>query len=72
MRLKKLESLLSDYQKKNNKAPALILINSEDAEKLRMDIVKANNLESESPIENYKGARIIRSNDIYPGEVKLI
>jgi hypothetical protein len=72
MRLKKLESLLNDYQKKNNKPPALILINSEDAEKLRMDIVKANNLESESPIENYKGARIIRSNDIYPGEVKLI
>jgi hypothetical protein len=72
MRLKKLDSLLNDYQKKNNKAPAMILINSEDAEKLRMDLVKANNLESESPIESYKGARIIRSNDIYPGEVKLI
>ena len=72
MRLKKIDSLLNEYQKKNNKGPEMILINSEDAEKLRLDLVRANNLESESPIETYKGARLIRSNDIYPGEVKLI
>ena len=71
MRLKKLDSILADFQKKNNKTAEWILINTEDAQKLRLDLVKINNLESESAIETYKGARIIRSNDIYPGEVKL-
>lgn len=71
MRLKKLDSLLADYQKKNNKSAEWILINTEDWGKLRLDLVKLNNLESESAIDNYKGARIVRSNDIYPGEVKL-
>jgi hypothetical protein len=71
MRLKKIDSLLSDFQKKNNKSAEWILNNAEDAEKLRLDLVKINNLESESGIETYKGARIVRSNDIYPGEVKL-
>ena len=72
MIVEKVDPLIAAYNKKHRKDPEFILINTQDAETMRLELVKANNLESEAHIEFYRNARIIRSDDVYPGEFKLI
>ena len=67
-----LETLVADYRGRNQKDPELILINSEDAERLRMEVIRKKGLEAEADVGFYGQARIIRSNDVYPGEYRLI
>jgi hypothetical protein len=67
----KVDSIINDFQQKTGKAPELILINSADAENFRMELVKLEGLESESNLISFKNARIIRSDDIFQGELKL-